>query len=74
MFSLRHHDRFSLFRQQKKARRRFESYSLEERAEFKFFREEKEKEKKNENEKRKEEKKKKKKLKKKKKIRMMFWS
>jgi hypothetical protein len=55
-FSLRHHDRFSLFRQEKKARRRFESCSLEERAELEFSREEKKKEEENEDEKREEEK------------------
>jgi hypothetical protein len=36
-FSLRHHDRSSLSRQEKEARRRLESYSLEERAELELW-------------------------------------
>jgi hypothetical protein len=64
-FSFRHHDRFSLFRQKKEARRRLESYSFEERAELEFSREERRKEKKDEDEKRKKKKKKKKRKKKK---------
>jgi hypothetical protein len=65
-FSLRHYDRFSLLRQEKEARRRLESYSLEERAELEFSRKEKRKEKRNENEKREKEKRKEKKKKKRK--------
>ncbi len=56
-FSFRHHDRFSLFRQEKEARRRLESYSFEERVELESSREEKKKEEEDEDEKRKEEKK-----------------
>ncbi len=55
------------FSSKKETRRRLESYSLEERIEFEFFRKEKKKEKKDENEKREEKKRKKKKRKKKKK-------
>jgi hypothetical protein len=58
--SLRHHDRFSLSRQKKEARRRFESYSLEERAELEFSREERKKEKEDEDEERKKDEKRKK--------------
>jgi hypothetical protein len=65
-FSLRHHDRFSLFRQKKEARRCLESYSLEERAELELSREERKKEKEDEDEEREKEKKKKKEEKKKK--------
>jgi hypothetical protein len=66
-FSFRHHDRFSLLRQKKEARRRFESYSFEERAELESSRKEKKKKNENENEEREKKKKKKKKEKKKKK-------
>jgi flagellar biosynthesis GTPase FlhF len=70
-FSLRHHDRFSLFRQEKKARRRLKSYLFEERARFEFFRKKKKKRKKmkmkSEKKKRRKKKKKKKKEKKEKK-------
>jgi hypothetical protein len=73
-FSLWHHDRFSLFRQKKKARRRFESYSFEERAELESSREEKKKEKEDEDEKRKKEKKEKKRKKKRRKRKRMMFS
>ncbi len=54
-FSLRHHDRFSLFRQEEEARRRLESYSFEERVELESSREERKKEKEDEDEEREEE-------------------
>ncbi len=73
-FLFRHHDRSSLFRQKKEARRRLESYSLEERAELEFFREERKKEEEDENEKRKEKKRKKKRKKKRRKRRRMMFS